>query len=87
MGGDSGGRVRRAFRSLTGNTALLRVLAAYLMFILYIALAGRYDILIDARLIHTLGPGDHFGELAARLGGGYGYTRLAATLAERLQNR
>jgi aromatic-L-amino-acid decarboxylase len=87
----------------------------------YIALAGRYDILIDARLIRTLGPGDHFGELAARdWGGGYGYTRLAtvrcaepgrllmltsedlqwltdtepvvkarlaATLAERLQNR
>ncbi len=87
----------------------------------YIALAGRYDILIDARHIRTLGPGDHFGELAARdWGGGYGYARLAtvrcaepgrllrltsedlqwlvdtepavkarlaATLAERLQNR
>ena len=30
------------------------------------------------RLIRTLGPGDHFGELAARdWGGGYGYARLA----------
>jgi len=44
----------------------------------YIALAGRYDVFIDARLIRTLGPGDHFGELAARdWGGGYGYARLA----------
>ncbi len=31
---DSGGRRLRAFRSLTGNRALLRVLAAYLLFIL-----------------------------------------------------
>ena len=87
----------------------------------YIVLAGRYDVFIDARLIRTHGPGDHFGELAARdWGGGYGYARLAtircaepgrllrltsqdlqwlvdtqptvkarlaATLAERLQNR
>jgi aromatic-L-amino-acid decarboxylase len=44
----------------------------------YIVLAGRYDIFIDARHIRTLGPGDHFGELAARdWGGGYGYARLA----------
>jgi len=87
----------------------------------YIVLTGRYDVFIDARLIRTHGPGDHFGELAARdWGGGYGYARLAtirctepgrllrlssqdlqwltdtqptvkarlaATLAERLQNR
>jgi aromatic-L-amino-acid/L-tryptophan decarboxylase len=87
----------------------------------YIVPAGRYDVFIDARLIRTHGPGDHFGELAARdWGGGYGYARLAtvrcaepgrllklttedlawlvdsqptvkariaATLAERLQNR
>ena len=44
----------------------------------YIVLAGRYDIFIDGRHIRTLGPGDHFGELAARdWGGGYGYARLA----------
>src|SRR2546430_6368914 len=34
MGGDRSGRRRRAFSSLAGNTALLRVLAAYLLFIL-----------------------------------------------------
>jgi aromatic-L-amino-acid/L-tryptophan decarboxylase len=44
----------------------------------YIVLSGRYDVIIDDRLIRTLGAGDHFGELAARdWGGGYGYTRLA----------
>jgi glutamate/tyrosine decarboxylase-like PLP-dependent enzyme len=44
----------------------------------YIVLSGRYDVFIDARLIRTMGPGDHFGELAARdWGGGYGYARLA----------
>ena len=44
----------------------------------YIVLSGRYDVFIEARLIRTVGPGDHFGELAARdWGGGYGYARLA----------
>src|SRR5258708_3491455 len=44
----------------------------------YPVLSGRYDVFIDARLIRTMGPGDHFGELAARdWGGGYGYARLA----------
>jgi aromatic-L-amino-acid/L-tryptophan decarboxylase len=44
----------------------------------YIALSGRYEVFIDDQLIRTLGPGKHFGELAARdWGGGYGYTRLA----------
>jgi aromatic-L-amino-acid/L-tryptophan decarboxylase len=44
----------------------------------YIILSGRCDVFIDARLIRTMGPGDHFGELAARdWGGGYGYARLA----------
>ena len=44
----------------------------------YIILSGRYHVFIDARPIRTLGPGDHFGELAARdWGGGYGYARLA----------
>jgi aromatic-L-amino-acid/L-tryptophan decarboxylase len=44
----------------------------------YLTLSGRYDVFIDGRRIRTIGPGDHFGELAARdWGGGYGYTRLA----------
>ena len=44
----------------------------------YLILAGRFDVLIDSRHIRTLGPGDHFGELAARdWGAGYGYARLA----------
>jgi aromatic-L-amino-acid decarboxylase len=44
----------------------------------YLIVSGLYDVLIDARLIRTLGTGHHFGELAARdWGGGYGYTRLA----------
>ena len=44
----------------------------------YITLSGRYDVVIDGRPIRTIGPSDHFGELAARdWGGGYGYTRLA----------
>jgi glutamate/tyrosine decarboxylase-like PLP-dependent enzyme len=44
----------------------------------YLILTGRYDVFIDSRPIRTLGPGDHFGELAARdWGGGYGYARLA----------
>ena len=36
----------------------------------YIVLSGRYHAFIDARLIRTMGPGDHFGELAARDWGG-----------------
>jgi aromatic-L-amino-acid/L-tryptophan decarboxylase len=44
----------------------------------FITLSGRYDVLIDERVIRTLGPGEHFGELAARdWGGGYGYARTA----------
>jgi aromatic-L-amino-acid/L-tryptophan decarboxylase len=44
----------------------------------YIALSGRYEVFISDRPIRVLGPGEHFGELAARdWGGGYGYTRLA----------
>jgi glutamate/tyrosine decarboxylase-like PLP-dependent enzyme len=44
----------------------------------YIILSGGYDVFIDGRPIRALGPGDHFGELAARdWGGGYGYARLA----------
>ncbi len=48
----------------------------------YIIMAGQFDVLIDGRRIRTLGPGDHFGELAARdWGGGYGYTRLATVVS------
>jgi hypothetical protein len=44
----------------------------------YIALSGRYEVFINDRPVRVLGPGEHFGELAARdWGGGYGYTRLA----------
>jgi hypothetical protein len=44
----------------------------------YITLSGRYDVLIEDRVIRALGPGEHFGELAARdWGGGYGYARTA----------
>lgn len=50
----------------------------------YIILSGRYDVFIHGRHVRTMGPGDHFGELAARdWGGGYGYARLATvTCAE-----
>ncbi len=50
----------------------------------YLILAGRFEVAIDGRLIRTSGPGDHFGELAARdWGGGYGYARTATvTCAE-----
>jgi glutamate/tyrosine decarboxylase-like PLP-dependent enzyme len=44
----------------------------------YLILAGRFDVIIGSRLVRALGPGDHFGDLAARdWGGGYGYARLA----------
>jgi aromatic-L-amino-acid decarboxylase len=44
----------------------------------YITLSGQYDVVIEDRVIRTMGPGEHFGELAARdWGGGYGYARTA----------
>ena len=44
----------------------------------FIVLSGSYDVFIEERVIRTLGPGEHFGELAARdWGGGYGYVRTA----------
>ncbi len=47
----------------------------------YLVVSGRFDVFIDGRRIRTVGPGDHFGELAARdWGGGYGYTRLATVV-------
>jgi aromatic-L-amino-acid decarboxylase len=50
----------------------------------YVILAGRFEVAIDGRIVRTSGPGDHFGELAARdWGGGYGYARTATvTCAE-----
>jgi hypothetical protein len=47
----------------------------------YLIVSGRFDVVIDGRRIRTVGPGDHFGELAARdWGGGYSYTRLATVV-------
>ena len=47
----------------------------------YLIVSGRFDVFIDGRRIRAVGPGDHFGELAARdWGGGYGYTRLATVV-------
>ena len=47
----------------------------------YVVVSGRFDVFIDGRRIRAVGPGDHFGELAARdWGGGYGYTRLATVV-------
>ena len=44
----------------------------------YLIESGRYEALLDDRVIRVMGPGDHFGELAARdWGGGYGSIRLA----------
>ena len=110
---------RGVYRDVAAGEEVIRRWDADRFF--YIVLAGRYDVFIDTRLIRSHGPGDHFGELAARdWGGGYGYARLAtvrcaepglllklttedlawltdsqpavkariaATLAERLQNR
>jgi CRP-like cAMP-binding protein len=43
----------------------------------YLVLSGGYVVAIDDRLVRTLGPDDHLGELAAGdWEGGYGYARL-----------
>ena len=69
-------RDRGTFLDVTAGQEIIRRWEADRFF--YIALSGRYDVVIDDRPIRTLGPGDHFGELAARdWGGGFGYTRLA----------
>jgi glutamate/tyrosine decarboxylase-like PLP-dependent enzyme len=69
-------RARGVYLDTAGGEEVIRRWDADRSF--YIVLSGRYDVLIDARPIATAGPGDHFGELAARdWGGGYGYTRLA----------
>jgi CRP-like cAMP-binding protein len=44
----------------------------------YVILAGRFAVDVDGTAAGTLGPGDFFGELAARdWGAGYSYARLA----------
>jgi hypothetical protein len=69
-------RARAVYLSVTAGEEVIRRWDSDRSF--YVILSGRYDIFIDARRIRTSGPGDHFGELAARdWGGGYGYTRLA----------
>ena len=48
----------------------------------YVILDGTVEVLVDTRVVRTLGPGDFFGELAAQdWGGGFGYPRLADVIA------
>ena len=48
----------------------------------YVILDGAVEVLVDTRVVRTLGPGDFFGELAAQdWGGGFGYPRLADVIA------
>lgn len=48
----------------------------------YVVLDGSVDVLIDGRVVRSLGAGDFFGELAARdWGAGFGYSRLADVVA------
>ena len=69
-------RARGAYLDVAAGKEIIRRWDSDRFF--YIILAGRDDIFIDGLHIRTLGPGDHFGELAARdWGGGYGYARLA----------
>jgi glutamate/tyrosine decarboxylase-like PLP-dependent enzyme len=49
---------------------------------LYVILEGRVEIRDDGARVATLGPGDHFGEIAALdWAGGYGYARTAMVVA------
>jgi hypothetical protein len=44
----------------------------------YLVEVGSFEVVLDGNVIRVLGPGEHFGELAARdWGAGYGYVRLA----------
>lgn len=48
----------------------------------YVVLDGSVDVLVDDRVVRSLGAGDFFGELAARdWGAGFGYSRLADVVA------
>ena len=48
----------------------------------HVILAGRAEVLVGDEVVRELGPGDHFGELAALdWGAGYGYARLATVVA------
>jgi hypothetical protein len=52
-----------------------------------LVLSGRCDVTVDDRLVSTLGPDDHLGQLAARdWGGGYGYARLPALRCARVRS-
>jgi aromatic-L-amino-acid decarboxylase len=67
---------RGVYRDVAAGEEVIRRWDADRFF--YIVLTGHYDVFIDTRLVRSHGPGDHFGELAARdWGGGYGYARLA----------
>jgi len=44
----------------------------------YLVEEGSFEVELDGSVVRVLGPGEHFGELAARdWGAGYGYVRLA----------
>jgi aromatic-L-amino-acid/L-tryptophan decarboxylase len=73
-------RARAARLGTTAGEEIIRRWDADRFF--YIVVSGQFDVFIDGRRIRSLGPGDHFGELAARdWGGGYGYTRLATVVS------
>jgi CRP-like cAMP-binding protein len=49
----------------------------------YLVLAGRLGVDVGGETVRTLGPGEFFGELAARdWGSGFGYPRLATVTAQ-----
>jgi aromatic-L-amino-acid/L-tryptophan decarboxylase len=48
----------------------------------YVVLTGEVEVVVDDRVVRTLGAGDFFGELAALdWGSGFGYPRLASVVA------
>ena len=49
----------------------------------YVILGGEADVCSDQEILHQLGPGEHFGELAALdWGAGFGYARTASVVAK-----